>query len=81
MNTTINYQQLGYAVAIQALKDFFNGTDKQQKVIIKQLKSEWMNFITDNLAWRLAEELLKNPAEVKRRFKNAIKEESKCDTQ
>ena len=81
MDTIKNYQQLGYAVALQALRDYFNSTPVGKNVIIKQLKSPWMNFITNNLAWRLAEELVKNPAEVKRRFKKAIKEESKCDTQ
>jgi hypothetical protein len=74
MNTIKNYKQLGCAVVLQALKDFFDGTDKQKKAIIKQLKSEWMNFISDNLAWRLAEELEKNPKEVKRRFKKALTE-------
>lgn len=82
MDTTKNYQQLGYAAVIQALKDFFAGTDKQKQAIIKQLKSPWLNFISNNLAWRLAEELEKNPKEVKRRFRKAIREEAtKCDTQ
>lgn len=70
-----NYQQLGYAVAVQAIKDFFEGTDKQKKAIIKQLRSPWMNFITNELAWRLAEELETNPKEVRRRFKKAWAEE------
>ena len=84
MNTTKNYQQLGYAVAVQALKDFFAGTeegveiviDKDRKKILKKLKSPWMNFISNNLAWRLAEELTKNPEEVRRRFKKACAEET-----
>ena len=75
IDTTKNYKQLGYAVAVQALKDFFNGTDKQKQAIIKQLKSKWMNFITNNLAWRLAQELETHPKEVYRRFNKAWAEE------
>lgn len=77
MNTNDNYKQLGYAVAIQALKDYFNATPVGKNVIIKQLKGKWMNLLTDNLAWRLAEELEKNPKEVKRRFRKAWAEEIK----
>ena len=75
INANENYKQLGYAVAVQAITDFFNETPVGKSIILKQLKSKWMNYLTNDLAWRLAEELEKNPKEVKRRFRKAWAEE------
>lgn len=67
MNTTENYRQLGFAVALQAAKDFFKtGSKKKRMGILEDLKSSWMDFITDGLSVKLAEKIETNPTEVEK---------------
>lgn len=75
MNTNNNYRQLGYAIAIQALRDYFNAPTKKRQIILRELKSTWMDFITNGLSVILAEKLEKNPKEVYRNFKKIEEEE------
>ena len=72
MNTNENYQQLGYAVAVQAIRDFFNGSKKNKDAVIKDLKSPWMDLLTNGLSLHLAKELETNPKQVLRRFNKAL---------
>lgn len=74
------YKQLGYAVAIQALKDFFYTTEENKKVIIKDLKSKWMDWLTGGLSVQLAEKLETEPKEVKKRFKKALAKEEENES-
>jgi len=66
-------RQLGSAVILQAVKDFFEVPPKKQKVIIKDLKSEWMNFLTDGKSLIVAEQLKSNPGKIKRMVKRHYK--------
>jgi hypothetical protein len=67
MNTTENYRQLGYAVALKAAKDFFKTASKKKKEeILKDLKSSWMDFITNGISVILAEKLETSPSTVER---------------
>ena len=54
-----NYKNLGCAIAIQAAKDYasVDATPQKRGVIIRQLRSDWMNFITDGKASMLADAL------------------------
>ena len=63
------YQRLGYAIAFQALKDYFGGSTAQKNVIMKDLRSPWMEWITNGLSVQLADRLKSDPKGVERRFK------------
>ena len=63
------YKRLGYAIAFQALKDYFDSSTAQKRVIIKDLRSHWMDWITDGLSVQLADRLKSDPKGVERRFK------------
>ena len=76
MDTTKNYEQLGYAIAYQATKDFFRTKSEKTKAkILKDLKSPYMDLLTNGLSAILAEKLETNPDEVKARIKRQEKEE------
>ena len=54
------YRQLGYAAVLQAVKDYLNGgTDKETpEDILKKLRGEWLNALSDGTAKIAAERLL-----------------------
>ena len=63
----LNYKackNLGAAITLQAIKDFFN-RPSESKGIINMLKSPYMNLLTEGLSVKLAEKLINNPDEVK----------------
>ena len=65
INTTENYRQLGFEVALRAGVDYFQTSSEKQKAkILADLKSSWMDFITDGLALILAEKVETTPKEV-----------------
>ena len=67
MNTTENYRQLGFAVTLKAAKDYVKtGSKKRREEIIKDLRSPWMQYISDGLSIKLADRLETNPKEVKK---------------
>jgi hypothetical protein len=67
-----NYRQLGFAIANQAVRDYFSvGDVNKKKAILKDLRSEWMMLITDGTGEHIAEQLEHNPKEIKKRFKKA----------
>ena len=68
-----NYKQLGYAVLGQAIKDFFNGSVPQQQKIIKDLKSPWMDWLTNGLSIVAAKQLKENPGKIRRKLKKGEK--------
>lgn len=70
-----NYRQLGFAVANQAVRDYFDCVDEgQQKTILKELRSDYMTLITDGMGEIIAEQLELYPEEIKKRFKRTEKE-------
>lgn len=71
---TYNYKQLGCAIALQAAKDYasINGeptSPAKRRAIIKCLRSDYMNLITDGKASLLADALKRNWKEVVGRIK------------
>ena len=65
-------KQLAAAVMLQAAKDYINATkDKKKKEILRDLKSGWMQTLSNGQSLIIAEQLEKHPEEIKRRIKNA----------
>ena len=80
MNIIDNYQQLGYAIAIQAAKDYqsIEGVETspaKRREIIKDLRSPYMELITNGLSIMLADALRCDYKVVVARIKNMEREE------
>lgn len=65
-----NYKQLGCAIAIQAAKDYEAASPAQRRVIIGDLRSDYMDTITCGISLHLADALRRNPIAVIKRIKN-----------
>ena len=61
-------KNLGAAVLLQAVKDYFNETTVRQEIIIKDLKSDWLDFLTNGMSTVVAEQLILNPEQIKNRL-------------
>lgn len=72
------YRQLGFAITHQATKDYIvASTDEAKNAILKDLKGEWMNALTDGTARIVAERLLVDAEGIKERIFKAESEETK----
>lgn len=63
-----NIRELACATLLVAIKDFFKGVETRHK-ILKDLRSEWMDYLTDGLSIKLAHELETNPEQIRTRYK------------
>ena len=61
-------KNLGAAIVLQAVKDYFEETTAQQRVIIRDLKSDWLDFLTNGTSTVVAEQLKLHPEEIRRRL-------------
>ena len=63
-------KDLASATLIQAAKDYCDddATPNEKKAIIKELKSPWMDFLTNGTSKNIAEELLHNERVIKKRI-------------
>ena len=70
-------RELACAITMQAVRDYFapNATEEKQKKILKELRSKWMDFITNGLSITVAKQLEANPDEIRERVRNDCKEE------
>lgn len=59
---------LGAAIVLQAVKDYFEETVPMQRAIINDLKSDWLDFITNGTSIIVAEKLKSNPEEIRSRL-------------
>ena len=64
-----NIRNLGSALLLRATKDFVHGSPNRQRAIIKELKSDWCNYITLGRSLVVAEQLEKHPQEIAARLK------------
>lgn len=64
-----NLRQLACAITLQAVKDFCAGTPANQRVILKELRSPYMDFITSGTSLVVADELEKHPEEIAERVR------------
>lgn len=74
-NEIDNWKNLGCAIALQAAKDYeaIDGVESspaQRGWIIRQLRSDYMNLITDGKSSLLADELKRDYKAVVKRIKN-----------
>ncbi len=66
-----NVRNLACAITMQAARDYFNaeGNTKKQKAILKDLRSKWMDFITNGTSVVVAEQLELHPEEIAARMR------------
>lgn len=69
-----NIRNLACAITMQAVRDYF-AESAQQRQIIQDLRSPWMDFITGGLSVMTADQLEKHPNEIKARMRKMPKEE------
>lgn len=77
MNTNYNYRNLGAAIALQAAKDYCRPqtTEAMRKAILKDLRSNHLNGLSDGLSLVVADELEKNREEISKRLNIVLAEE------
>jgi len=68
-------RQLAAALMLQAVKDYFHSSTGKKRVILKDLRSAWMRFLTNGTSVNIAEELEKHPEEIRERMRRHAKEE------
>ena len=70
------YNQLGYAILMQAVKDFLNASsDENKNAVLKDLRGEWLNALTDGTAKIVAERLLVDAEGIKERIRKTAEDE------
>lgn len=63
-----NLQKLATATLYQAVRDYIVATKAQKAKIIKELHSDWMLFLTNDMSAVVADKLLKDPDGIKSRM-------------
>lgn len=56
------------AIMLQAVKDYFKSSPKGQTQILKDLRSTWMDYITDGTSVLVAEQLELHPQAIAERL-------------
>ena len=64
----LSIKSLTASIIMQAVRDFFD-YPHQKYTILQELRSEWMDYITDGLSVVIADELEKHPKEIAERMK------------
>ena len=64
-----NIRNLACAIIMQAVKDFVNGTEKQRKAILKDLRSAYMDLISNGTSVVVADQLELCPEEIAARLR------------
>lgn len=69
--TEESIRRLAAAVTLQAVRDYFakGASDKKRKKILKDLRSPWMDMLTNGTSVNVAEQLEKHPAEIRERLR------------
>ena len=63
-------KNLTSAIILQAVKDYFRASEKGQAQILKELRSTWMDYITDGMSVIVAEQLEIHPEQIRARMQN-----------
>lgn len=70
MMTEQNMRSLAAAITMQAVKDYFRSTkEEKKKAVLKDLRSSWMQMLTDGQSVVVAEQLEKHPEEIRERLR------------
>lgn len=72
-----NIRQLACAVMLQATRDYVRGTKAERDSILKDLRSPWMDHLTQGTSNIVAERLENNIGSISRRLRKYDKEEKK----
>lgn len=67
MNDT-NIRNLACAITMQAVRDYFNSSEKGKGKILKELRSKWMDFLTNGTSLAVADQLELHPDEIRERL-------------
>lgn len=69
--TNSDVRNLACAITMQAVKDYFdpNATPEKRKVILKELRSTWMDTITNGTSVAVADQLELHPKEIAARLR------------
>lgn len=75
--TDANIRNLAAAITLQAVKDYFDATGepKQQNAILKELRSPYMDLLTNGTSLAVADQLEKNPKEIAERLNKLPRED------
>ena len=57
------------AITLQAVRDYFGSTTEGKKLILKDLRSSWMQMLTGGQSVVVAEQLEKHPEEIRERMR------------
>ena len=71
--------QLAAAVMLQAVKDYVEATKSGKIMILHDLRSGWMQTLSNGQSLIIAEQLEKHPDEIKRRIEN-VNLSAVCDS-
>jgi hypothetical protein len=76
--TDFQARELACAITMQAVRDYFakGATAKKKRLILHELRSKWMEAITDGLSITVAEQLEKNPKEIRARIRKEEEDQS-----
>ena len=67
----VNIRQLACAITMQAVRDYFRSSTANKAVILKDLRSPYMDMLTKGLSLTVAEQLELHPEEIRDRlYKN-----------
>jgi hypothetical protein len=67
-------RSLAAATVMQAVQDYFQAPN-EQKQILRDLRSEWMQYLSNGISLTVAEQLERNPKQIRarlRKFKEGI---------
>lgn len=67
--TDANIRNLACAIIMQAVKDFLDGTDKQRNAVLKDLRSPYMDMLSNGISAVVAEQLELHPEEIAARMR------------
>ena len=67
---TKNYRQLAFAILLQAVTDYCKTTSESTKFkILQDLRTEYMDSLTDGMSIVVADQLEQNPKEIAARLR------------
>lgn len=75
MNIEQNTRDLVCAITMQAVKDYLDGTDKERRTILKELRGSWMVFITNGTSAAVADRLEMDEGGIRSRMPRCQEEE------
>ena len=64
-------RSIAAAVLMQAVRDYVKATENKKKAILKDLRSSWLDFLSDGFSLTVATQLEKNPVEIAARLQRA----------